>query len=261
MAYNSLYDKSQYYDIVFERDVSQEINFVRQVFAHHMGRPLESVLELACGPGYHTVAFAEAGLRAIGLDLQSEMLNVARDKAGSRGVEASWLEADMTDFSLEEPVDAVVSMFDGITVLPTLDLLIANFQAVARNLKPGGLYILDHMHPRDQSPADYGTLYWSGERDGVFVELIWPVNRPEIDLQTSTITVEVELRVTKNGAQEVYRDTATERVFILPQEFEMLARLSGVFRPLAYYGNFLLDQPLDFSARSTQMIIVLQKTS
>src|SRR5262245_43797748 len=136
MAYDALYQKAKYYDILFDRDVSREVDFIQQVFEKYMGKQMQSVIEIASGAGYHTLAFAEKVLLAWGVDLQGEMLDIGREKAAARGLTANWLEANMCDFDLPEPVDAAVGMFDSLTVLPTNDLIIQHFQAVARNLNP-----------------------------------------------------------------------------------------------------------------------------
>ena len=115
--FNEVYQRAVYYDIVFNRDVSCEVDFIRDVFRHHSGRDLRSVLDIACGPGYHARAFAQQGVRAVGLDLRGEMLKFASDQAEAEGASVEWIEADMRYVKLAEPVDAAISMFDGIDAL------------------------------------------------------------------------------------------------------------------------------------------------
>ena len=64
--HNNLYQHVAYYDLIFERDVSREVDFVIAAYRHYAGRKSQATLEVACGPGYHTRAFARRGLRAIG---------------------------------------------------------------------------------------------------------------------------------------------------------------------------------------------------
>ena len=54
--YNTMYSQARYYDIVFNRDVSREVEFVSTLYQQHNGQSVASVLELACGPGYHARA-------------------------------------------------------------------------------------------------------------------------------------------------------------------------------------------------------------
>jgi len=56
--HDELYQRAVYYDIVFDRDVRKGVDFVQAAFRHYAGGEPRSVLDLACGPGYHARAFA-----------------------------------------------------------------------------------------------------------------------------------------------------------------------------------------------------------
>lgn len=64
-----------------------------------------SVLDLGCGNGALTGQIAETGARAVGLDASRDLLQVAR-KAFPQ---LEFIQADATDFHLEEKFDAVFS--------------------------------------------------------------------------------------------------------------------------------------------------------
>ena len=103
--FNQVYARAAYYDIAFRRDILPEVVFISDEYRRLNGRPLQSLLEIACGPGYHVRAFARRGVRAIGLDLMQEMIEFARAEAEAEGVRAEWLAADMRNFKLPAPVD------------------------------------------------------------------------------------------------------------------------------------------------------------
>lgn len=256
--HHELYRRAQYYDIIFNRDVQREVRFVLDLCARHMGRPAEAVLDLACGPAYHARAFARQGLRAVGLDLRAEMVAFAREQAGAEAERISWIVGDMRDFKLDEPVDVAFTMFDSIDCLQTSDEIVAHLGAVAANLRPGGLYLIDLTHPRDCSPYDYGHFFYEGERDGCHVRIDWATNNPVADPLTQVARVAVRMTVHDNGVQYVYDDLAAER-FILPQELIALARLSRCFEVRAWHGSHDIDQPFDATPASNRMIAVLQK--
>jgi SAM-dependent methyltransferase len=258
--HDHLYQQAVYYDIALERDVSREIAFFHAAFRHHAGRPLTSTLDLACGPGYHARALARQGLRAVGLDLRPEMVRFAQDRATEEGVYVDWQAADMRHFRLAEPVDLACCMFDGLDALSSDDDLVRHFQAVAANLRPGGLYLIDLTHPRDCSFEHYAPFHYHGERDGITVDIVWATNDPAYDLVTGMAEVALELHVDDHGRKQVIHDTARERL-LFPAEIRLLAQLSGVFRVAGWYGDFDLDQPLDYTPASPRMIALLQKTS
>jgi SAM-dependent methyltransferase len=257
--YNHFYQRATYYDIVFGRDVSREIDFISAVYRQCLGHDPTSLLDLACGPGYHARNFARRGYRAVGLDLRDEMIAFAQELADRDGVRVEWLAEDMRHLRLANPVDVAINMFDGIDCLQTNQDLIAHLQAIAASLTPGGLYIIDATHPRDVSYRYHEDFVYSGERDGVRVEIVWATNHPVMDPINHFLHTEIEMHIHENGQHHVIPDAAQERV-LTAQEIILLAQLSGVFEPVAWYGDFDLHQPFDMSPAARRMIAVLQKT-
>ena len=47
--FNEVYARAGYYDIAFSRDISREVEFIFGEYARLNGRPLRSLLEIACG--------------------------------------------------------------------------------------------------------------------------------------------------------------------------------------------------------------------
>jgi SAM-dependent methyltransferase len=254
----TLYDKAVFYDIVFDRDVNQEVAFLSDVYERHSGRAPESVLELACGPGYHARAFASRGLRAAGLDLSEAMIQLAQEKSQESGLKPEWYQADMLDFELAAPVDLAFNMFDGVDAMVEDDELLQHLRSVADKLNVGGLYLVDLTHPRLCSLFQYGDFIYRGRRGSTEVEIEWGVNNPAFDLVTGIADVELELRVLLGGQETVTRDRARERL-LLPAEIRLLARMSGRFEVVAWYGGYDLDRPLSMDASCERMIAVLRR--
>ena len=256
--FNQVYARAAYYDIAFRRDISREVDFILAEYARLNGRSLRSVLEIACGPGYHVRAFIKKGVRAIGLDLRPEMIAFAKEQAEAEDISAEWIAADMRGFSLTSPVDAIITMYDSIDCLATGDDLVEHFRTVAANLTPGGIYLFEVTHPRDCAPWNYGRHAYRGERDGTKVEILWAVNDPVPDPYSQLIRVETILRVTENGKTEDFHDFAQER-FTFPQEFIALVKLAGGLDVVECYGDFVQGLRMDNTPASRRMIFVLRK--
>lgn len=255
----NLYQRAKYYDIIFDRDVSREVEFIQAAFQRYAGRPgPRSVLDLACGPGYHALEFARRGVKATGLDLRAEMLALGAEKAAEDGLQLNWLEGDMRTFKLAEPVDAAFTAFDGLDALLTNEDLVRHLNAVAENLTPGGIYLIDLSHPRDCSLARYGSFEYGGSRNGVQVQIHWATNSPKHDLVSGVAEVELEMVIRENGNEKTVVDQAFERI-LDPQEIQLLCMLSGRLTPVAWHGDYDLAQPLDQSAASRRMLAVLQR--
>ncbi len=256
--YNEVYQRARYYDIAFSRDVSREVEFLAQLFSRHAGRPLRSMLDIACGPGYHARLFAKRGIVAYGLDLRPEMVAFARDAAAAEGVEAHWFAADMRRFDLAEPVDLALNSYDSIDCLSG-DEVVEHFATVARNLTPDGLYVFELTHPRDCFLWNYGNHRYAGERNGTKVEIVWLPEGRKIDGLNQTIESNIVMRVQEHGTLREYPDRAREH-FRLPQEYAALARLSGALTVDRFLGDYRFDQPFDESAGARRMIAVMRRT-
>jgi SAM-dependent methyltransferase len=243
--HHELYRRASYYDIVFERDVSREVDFISAVCQRHLGRTPMTVLDVASGPAYHAREVGRRGARAYAVDLRPEMLDLARERATAIAVDLRTIAADMRLFRLPERVDAAFTLFDGIDCLLTNAELVAHLRAVAANLQPHGVYVVELTHPRDCSQSDYGKFVYKGERDGCSVVIDWATNHPVADPLTQVVDVEVVMHVRESDGREYeFHDRARER-FVGSQELVALGDLSGLLRVVGCYGDFRVDQPFD----------------
>lgn len=256
--YTTLYQRAYYYDIALARDVTREVDFIFKVYEHYLHTPLKSLIDIACGPAYHAIVAAQRGAAVIGLDLMPEMVAFARDKATDAGVEIAFLAEDMRYYKLETPVNMAINMFDGLDGVTYNEDLIQHLRCVAENLTPGGLYLMEHTHPRDCGMYNYDQFSWHGERDGIHVDLLWVTDKPTYDVVNNVAYIKSELHVRENGHKEVIADTAAERLFT-PQDIQLLAALSGAFDVIGWYGDFDLNQPLDDTPKSRRAISILQR--
>jgi SAM-dependent methyltransferase len=257
---NEIYARADYYDIAFARDIEREVKFIHDLQRHRTGRELDSLLEIACGPGYHARAFARNGVATYGLDLRPEMIELAREMAIADGVSVEWTAADMRYFTLPQPVDAIVTLYDSLDCLLTNEELADHFRRVAANLKPDGYYLVELTHPRDCSPFNYGTHRYDGTRNGTQVSIEWAVNKPRADPMTQVIEVETILRVREHGEEKVFHDRAKER-FANPQEYRAIADGTGALRLAEAYGDFSLAQPFDNSPGARRMILIFERAT
>lgn len=140
------------------------------------------ILDLACGTGQTTAALDEAGYELVGIDGSRAMLAYARNNAP--GVE--FIRADARSFELEEPVDAVVCLFESLNHIMDEDELGLVFENVADALVDDGIFLLDV----NMAPAyDEG---WTGT-DGIIEadHVLFTHNQadPEAQRGTSEVTL------------------------------------------------------------------------
>jgi ubiquinone/menaquinone biosynthesis C-methylase UbiE len=103
------------------------------------------VLEIGCGGGQCSTAFAKRGAIATGIDLSDEQIEHARGLAKRDGVRATFIRGTMEDLSAigDESQDVVFSAY----ALPYLERWDRCFSEVRRVLAPGGLFVFSLDHP------------------------------------------------------------------------------------------------------------------
>ncbi|HKS30730.1 MAG TPA: class I SAM-dependent methyltransferase [Pyrinomonadaceae bacterium] len=97
------------------------------------------ILDLCCGTGYTTARLERMGYNVTGLDASEKMLRYARQHAPRSG----FVQADARSFDLPQSFDAVISTFDSLNHLMTLEELRAAMACTHRSLRPGGLFLFD----------------------------------------------------------------------------------------------------------------------
>jgi SAM-dependent methyltransferase len=92
-----------------------------------------SVLDAGCGTGRVARELARRGVDVVGVDLDPEMLAVAR----RRSPELAWIEADLARLDLGRTFDAVVAAGNVLILLTpgSEPMVVAN---LVRHLRPGG---------------------------------------------------------------------------------------------------------------------------
>ena len=257
--YIGIYRRAHYYDIVFRRDVTGEVQFLIELYQRSTARPIRSNYRyrLRASLPCQGICSVVISIKAVALDLQPEMIEFARSLDPDETGDIHYLASDMRDYALPAPVDLALNSFDSIDCLATQEQIVDHFRAVARNLTPNGLYVIEITHPRDCSMWNYGNFKYVGERDGVSVVIDWAVNKPKADPLTQVIECEVVMTVVDNGKSMTFRETARERFSTL-QELCALAKLSGAMSFHDAYGDFRFDQPFDNSPTARRMIVVLK---
>lgn len=109
------------------------------------------ILSLAEGEGRNAVFLAGLGHMVTGVDGSAVGLAKARQLAVDRGVSVETIHGDLATFDLgEERWAGVVSIWCHLPGVIRSGL----HARIARALRPGGVYLLEHYHPRQ---ITYGT--------------------------------------------------------------------------------------------------------
>jgi demethylmenaquinone methyltransferase/2-methoxy-6-polyprenyl-1,4-benzoquinol methylase len=143
-------------------------------------RPTDDVLDVACGTGDLTLAFANSGARSVtGVDFTVEMLDVARQKSASSRTptQPTYFQGDAMSLAFADASFDVVSIAWGIRNVADPLKALREFRRVLR--PDGRLCVLEFSEPRNRLVRAVNRLYcgrimpWtatliSGDRSGAY---------------------------------------------------------------------------------------------
>lgn len=102
-----------------------------------------TVLDLCCGPGRHSVAFAQRGYQVTGVDLSPFLLDHARRRASEASVEIEFIHEDMRRFKRSASFDLACSLFTSFGYFEDPEDDLEVLRNVRRGLTPEGVFVID----------------------------------------------------------------------------------------------------------------------
>jgi SAM-dependent methyltransferase len=142
-------------------EIEQILSFTR---THHL-EPPGSLLDLACGPGLHALAFAQAGYEVTGIDFSEVSLNYARNLQRREGVAATFAYGDIRTAALGAGHAVVTLIYGAFCMLSDRDRthLLARIRDA---LRPGGALVLDAFTHRYAERIRVCNDWYVGLRSG-----------------------------------------------------------------------------------------------
>ncbi|MFA7637650.1 MAG: methyltransferase domain-containing protein [Monoglobales bacterium] len=240
-VFSEVYD-SLTEDVEYEKRADYITSLLRK-----FGKDPEIILDLGCGTGSITSLLAKKGYSMIGVDISSEMLAVAADKAEKNGLDILYLNQPMEDFELYGSVGAAVSLLDSLNYVTEEKDLEKTFRLVHNYLDPGGLFIFDINTAHKLKNILPGNTF-CGESDKAFYT--WEnVYDPEYSLCEFTLNFFIKngknfTRHTETHYQKAYTDSFIKK----------LLKRCG-FEVLAVYDDLTFDSP----ARSSEKVFYVAR--
>lgn len=105
--------------------------------------PGPTLFDISCGTGNFAFQLLEWGYRYFGMDYSAAMIVQARKKMALRQIYFPAWVGDMQNFSIKEPVDAVLCLYDSINYLTEGQHWQRTLRSVSSVLKPNGIFIFD----------------------------------------------------------------------------------------------------------------------
>jgi SAM-dependent methyltransferase len=175
--HSNFYRLPHYYDILHSPGTAGDVDAMERIERRFGSAGTRGVwLEPACGTGRYLVLAGKRGRRCFGFDLEPPMVAFANDRVARLGLgrRVSIFQADMRSFDRDAkapklpPISLAFNLINTIRHLDSDDAMLEHFAAIARVLKPSGVYAVGI------SLAAYGAEFetedvWKGSRGGCAV--------------------------------------------------------------------------------------------
>ncbi len=231
---------ADYYDILMKGiDYSDWVEYTVELFKHFGHKP-KRVLDLACGTGTATLEFVRRGFDVTAIDLSSEMLDILKKKKKAHKIEI--IKADMQNFKLSHPVDAVTCFFDSINYLTEERDLKRCFRCVYDALDEEGIFLFD-MNSIYGLAKVWGTNTLIREIDNIYS--VW---RSVYDASKHISTLYLTLFVGDGKFYKRVEEVHQERAYPMEKIEELL--LEARFSTVDIFAHMTTSIFLDISSRA-----------
>ncbi len=233
-----------FYDCMFDED-----SFIRaerdcKYIVNLCPSPVESVLDLGCGPGRHVIGFARCGLKVTGVDLSGYLLNRAAHQIEQENLEVTLVQADLLAYAPQQQFDLITNLFSSFGYYDDPKDNQEILTNVYHWLKPAGCFVLD-MFSKEQAAMHMEPVHCTEYENGDV--------RFERPLLTDNMSVYSNEWILVRG-DRAYRWPYRHYVYSANEMTHMLNQAG--FQTIHIYGSF---EGGDYDMDAERMILVAQK--
>jgi 2-polyprenyl-3-methyl-5-hydroxy-6-metoxy-1,4-benzoquinol methylase len=209
----------------------------------------ETILDLACGGGRHSLELARRGFTVVGLDATASVLGHARARAEAEGLRVGFEQGDMCALPFEGRFDVVLVMNSSVGFFDDATNA-AVIAGCARALAPGGRLLLQCINPYQIEAylRDFRNGWYQIGAGVVLREAAFEPRTARLRIGYRYLDPAQGLDLTHPGD--------TIRLYGFP-ELAALLRAAGL-RPVSAFGDAVLP-PVPLGEGSLWQVVVAEK--
>jgi SAM-dependent methyltransferase len=144
---NEFYDRlARLFDVMtdWQKRLTLEMPFLQRTLDRHQAR---TILDTACGTGWHAITLAKKGYTAAGCDASPQMIEQARANSAKAQANVRFEVAGFNQLNhFTETFDAVLCLGNSMPHLLSQEALVEAMQQMRGNLRRGGVLILQNLN-------------------------------------------------------------------------------------------------------------------
>jgi SAM-dependent methyltransferase len=147
LSSNDFYDRlAGFFDVMtdWQKRLAFEMPFLLRTLDQHRAR---SILDTACGTGWHAIALTQKGYQTAGCDGSPVMIEMARTNAATAKADVRFEVADFNQLDkFSETFDAVLCLGNSLPHLLSQEALVEALQHMRASLRSEGVLILHNLN-------------------------------------------------------------------------------------------------------------------
>jgi len=250
-----IYDYPQYYDLIFASDWEPEFNFLESCFEKYVDTEVKRLFEPACGTGRLIYRFADAGYEISGNDLNAKAVEFCNERLAHYNLKQSAVVGDMTQFTVDQPVDAAFNTINSFRHLATEELAVKHLNCMADAIAKGGIYVLGfHLSPIGIDACE--EEYWSAEECGLRVDSGMWLEARDTRRRIETLGMSFDVHTPKEKFRII--DEIRFRTYTWPQFERLLEKVPRLELIDVYDFDYDIESPLVIDQESEDAVFVFK---
>lgn len=228
-------DYAYYYNAFYkDKNYKKEAENVEKLFKNQNSGEQNSILNLGCGTGRHDIEFAKMGYSVTGIDLSSQMIEVAKSNNYHGQYNIEYEVADIRDYDAKKSYDVVTALFHVMSYQNSNKDVMDAFRTASKAIRENGIFVFDLWYGPGVL-SDKPTVRFKVVEDTDYI--LYRIADPMMHVEENVVDVNYKVFVIekKTGYTRVIEEVHKMRYFFVPElevylqnaGFELLECLDG----------------------------------
>ena len=169
--FEDLYNRQIFFDLYAEEDIRKAPKEVDGVVKILGLKPGQSILDVCCGYGRHSIELARRGYRVTGIDLSPKQIAVARRRAKEEDLTINFLIGDAREMEFQNKFDITLNLFLSFGYFKDDAENLKMLEKIASATVSNGKFLMD-LWNREKEIRDFRSKEVE-EHNGIKIEKRW----------------------------------------------------------------------------------------
>ncbi|MFE1243835.1 class I SAM-dependent DNA methyltransferase [Fictibacillus sp. NPDC058756] len=229
-----------YDELMADAPYSKWLSFIKNAVSAYHPNTIR-LLDVGCGTGSIPILLAKEGFEVTGVDLSSDMLMVAKEKAENENVALSLFQQDMRDLEGLGSYECVTILCDSLNYILTEEDVKQTFLSAWNHLEPNGLFLFDVHSLHKVNHIFIGNTFGSNNEE---LSYIWQCYQGEY---VNSVEHDLSFFILNKDNYERYDELHIQRTFSAEEYSKWLKECQ--FEVLSITADFEDQNPKEQSDR------------